>query len=150
MTGSADAPAVPDGSDGTGVNLPHGDVPRRKVGLSDAAVVTDGSALVTSGQGSCLGVVLYHPSVGPGGLLHAMLPESRGHPGAERKFVVEGVDALVTGMVDVGASPSSLRAKLADAAEMLRLDADGSALPSVICPDSRRGEFKGGPREESQ
>ena len=125
--GSADAPTVQDRSDGTAVNVPHGDVPRLKVGLSDATVATDGSALVTSGLGSCLGVALYHPSVGAGGLLHAMLPEADGHPGVEQKFVVEGIDALVADMADAGAPPSGLRAKLAGGAEMLQLDVDDEA-----------------------
>lgn len=125
--GPADAPAVPACTDGTAVNVPRGDVPRRKVGLSDATVATDGSALVTSGLGSCLGVALYHPGVGAGGLLHAMLPEAQGHPGVEQKFVVEGIDALVSDLADAGAPPSGLQAKLAGAAEMLQLDVDGGA-----------------------
>lgn len=125
--GPADAPAVPGHPDGTAVNVPREDVPRRKVGLSDATVATDGSALVTSGLGSCLGVALYHPSVGAGGLLHAMLPEANGHPGVEQKFVVEGIEALVADMADAGAPPSGLQAKLAGAAEMLQLDVNDEA-----------------------
>ncbi|QLG61020.1 chemotaxis protein CheD [Halorarum salinum] len=106
------------------------DVPRRKVGLSDAAVATDGSALVTSGLGSCLGVAVHHPSAGAGGLLHAMLPEASDHPGVDQKFVVQGVEALLAALADEGAPPDGLRAKLAGASEMIEFDR-GPSAPSV-------------------
>ena len=122
--GPADAPTASGGSNGGCDGRPVGEVPRRKVGLSDAAVATDGSALVTSGLGSCLGVAVYHPTAGIVGLLHAMLPEARTHPGADAKFVVEGVEALVADLAAAGAEPDGLRAKLAGAAEMLDLDVD--------------------------
>lgn len=128
---SADAGPTPTGVGCERDDVPDpGDVPRRKVGLSDAAVATDGSALVTSGLGSCLGVALYHPGSGAGGLLHAMLPEARAHPGEDQKFVVEGVEALVAALADAGVPPSGLRAKLAGAAEMVEFDR-GESTPSV-------------------
>ncbi|WP_313692666.1 chemotaxis protein CheD [Halorarum halobium] len=123
--GHADAPSVPDGRGGESAGRPFGDLPRRKVGLSDSAVATDGTVLLTSGLGSCLGVGLYHPPAGTGGLLHAMLPEAESHPGIAQKFVVEGIDALVAELAERGAAPSGLRAKLAGAAEMLELDVSG-------------------------
>ncbi|QZP36540.1 chemotaxis protein CheD [Halobaculum magnesiiphilum] len=100
--------------------------PRRKVGLSDAAVATDGAVLVTSGLGSCLGVALHDPNVGVGGLLHAMLPASDGRPGAPEKFVVDGIDATVAAMVDAGADPDGLRAKTAGAAGMIEFETGGA------------------------
>lgn len=146
----ADAPSVSDGVEDEMVSgriaecLPDSDVPtgnrsgrnpsardysggepvRRKVGLSDAVVATDGNVLVTSGLGSCLGIALYHPNGEAGGLLHAMLPEANGHPGDAEKFVVEGIDALVTELASEGVLPSGLRAKLAGGAKMLELDRD--------------------------
>lgn len=96
--------------------------PRRKVGLSDAAVATDGAVLVTSGLGSCLGVALFHPATGVGGLLHAMLPAAGDRPGADEKFVVEGIDALVEALAAAGADPDALRAKVAGAAKMIEFE----------------------------
>lgn len=95
---------------------------RRKVGLSDARVATDGEVLVTSGLGSCLGIALYDPTANVGGLLHAMLPAAEGRTGVDQKYVVEGVDALVGDLADAGADPTGLRAKLAGAAEMIEFD----------------------------
>ncbi|WP_435063392.1 chemotaxis protein CheD [Halobaculum sp. EA56] len=98
---------------------------RRKVGLSESGVATDGAALVTSGLGSCLGIALYHPATGVGGLLHAMLPSANGRPGVDEKFVVEGIDALVADLREAGADPAGLDAKIAGAAEMIDFDASG-------------------------
>lgn len=103
---------------------------RRKVGLSDAGVATDGETLVTSGLGSCLGIALYDPTTGVGGLLHAMLPAAEGRGGLDQKYVVEGIDTLVADLDDAGADPTELRAKLAGAAEMIEFDM-GSDTDSV-------------------
>ena len=105
---------------------PDRSAPRRKVGLSDAAVSADGAVLVTSGLGSCLGVALHDPNVGVGGLLHAMLPAADGRPGGPEKFVVDGIDATVAAMADAGATPDDLRAKIAGAAEMIEFNAGGA------------------------
>ncbi|GAA0214329.1 chemotaxis protein CheD [Halobaculum roseum] len=104
---------------------PERSAPRRKVGLSDATVATDGAVLVTSGLGSCLGVALHDPGAGVGGLLHAMLPAANGRPGAPEKFVVDGIDATIAAMADAGADPDELRVKIAGAAEMIEFDAGG-------------------------
>ncbi|WP_435126218.1 chemotaxis protein CheD [Halobaculum sp. D14] len=96
--------------------------PRRKVGLSEHGVATDGAVLVTSGLGSCLGVTLYHPRTETGGLLHAMLPAAADRPGPETKFVAEGVGLLVDELVDAGAARGELRAKLVGGAAILNLD----------------------------
>ncbi|MFC7097315.1 chemotaxis protein CheD [Halobaculum marinum] len=85
-------------------------------------VATDGAVLVTSGLGSCLGVALYHPTTGVGGLLHAMLPEAADRPGADEKFVVDGIDALVDALAAAGAPPDGLHAKVAGAAQMIEFD----------------------------
>lgn len=97
--------------------------PRRKVGLSDAHVATDGATLVTSGLGSCLGVALSDPDAGVGGLLHAMLPAAEDRPGADEKFVVEGTDAVLEAMRAAGADPGAVEARIAGAARMIDFDA---------------------------
>lgn len=121
---STDASAELSSSTSSRGSRPFSDAPRLKVGLSDSAVATEGDVLLTSGLGSCVAVALYDPSVGIGGLLHAMLPDAQDSPGVEQKFVVQGVDALVEALAEAGAAPSGLRAKIAGAAEMLELGND--------------------------
>ena len=97
--------------------------PRFKVGLSDARVAGDGALLVTSGLGSCLGIAVYHPTAGVGGLLHAMLPAAEDHPGPDEKFVREGIAAVVAALGEEGVT-DDLRAKFAGGAAMLDLSFD--------------------------
>ncbi|UIP00042.1 chemotaxis protein CheD [Halobaculum sp. CBA1158] len=110
---------------GASPSSPDASVPRRKVGLSESAVAGDDALLVTSGLGSCLGIAVYHPETGVGGLLHAMLPAADGRPGVDEKYVEEGVAALVEAVVDAGGDSTALRAKMAGAAEMIEFDRTG-------------------------
>lgn len=51
------------------------------VGIADAACVKDsGVLIVTHSLGSCLGVSIFDPKAGVGGLLHALLPLASQHP----------------------------------------------------------------------
>ena len=126
--GRPDRSAATDGGvdsvGGTGRSVEARSGPRLKVGLSDARVADDGAVLVTSGLGSCLGVAVYHPTAGVGGLLHAMLPAANDHPGPDEKFVREGIDALV-GALEAEGVGDGLRAKFAGGAAMLNLSTDG-------------------------
>lgn len=106
------------------LDRPCPDDGRVKVGLSDARVARDGAVLATSGLGSCLGVAVYDPATGVGGLLHAMLPAAADHPGPDEKFVREGIAALIAAVTAAGAS-DDLRAKFAGGATMLDLSFDG-------------------------
>lgn len=101
---------------------------RIKVGVSDAEVTSRDVTLVTSGLGSCLGVALYDPQSGVGGLLHAMLPESADHPGPPEKFVVDGIDQMIDDLDRAGASRRSIRAKLAGASSMLDLETESASI----------------------
>lgn len=98
-----------------------------RVGIGEYAVVDGEESLVTSGLGSCVGVALYDPAAGVGGLLHAMLPASSeargGDPG---KFVDTGIRKLATAVVDAGAARGRLRAKVAGGGEMF--DFDGPSI----------------------
>ena len=47
---------------------------RRFVGVSEYEVVADGTTLIAYGLGACVGLALYDPEHGVGGLAHAMLP----------------------------------------------------------------------------
>lgn len=49
-----------------------------KVGISDYKVSESPNELMTIGLGSCVGIALYEPKEKVGGLIHIMLPDSRG------------------------------------------------------------------------
>ena len=90
-----------------------------RVGVADWRVAANGSALVTSGLGSCVAVAVYDPAEGIGGLLHAMLPEAPAPVDTPAKYVDSGLDGMLGAMFRRGASPDNLAAKLAGGSSML-------------------------------
>lgn len=75
----------------------------------------------TSGLGSCVAVAVYAPD-GPGGLVHAMLPRATDTPGSNpAKCVDSGIETLHAALMDAGARPAELVAKLAGGSAMLDL-----------------------------
>ncbi|OYR40754.1 chemotaxis protein CheD [Halorubrum sp. Eb13] len=123
-----------DGSDGSakrGDGQAPGDVGtggaterRIKVGVGELAVATRGETLTTSGLGSCVAVAIADERASVRGLLHAMLPtsdETRTAAARRGKYVDAGIDALVDDLVDAGAVPGRLEARVAGGAEMLDL-----------------------------
>ena len=79
--------------------------------------------LVTYSLGSCIGLALYDPQARIGGLIHCMLPLSNIDPGHARQapcmFTDSGVPLLIQSMLDAGAKPGRLVAKVAGAAALL-------------------------------
>lgn len=96
----------------------------RIVGISEMAVSKNrGDILVTYSLGSCIGLSLYDPEVGVGGLIHCMLPLSRIDPEKAKAnppmFTDTGVPALLQALLNLGASRKRLVAKVAGAASPL-------------------------------
>lgn len=96
----------------------------RIVGISEMAVSKNrGDVLVTYSLGSCIGLSLYDPEVGVGGLIHCMLPLSRIDPEKAKAnppmFTDTGVPALLQALLNLGASRKRLVAKVAGAASPL-------------------------------
>jgi chemotaxis protein CheD len=94
------------------------------VGISDARVSADGAdELITHALGSCIGVSLFDPKVGMGGMLHYQLPSSTAdrERAAERPlmFADTGVAALIASMEQRGAQKRRMQVRLAGAARML-------------------------------
>lgn len=94
------------------------------VGVAEAAVSTDADdVLVTYALGSCIGLALFDPAAGVGGLLHSQLPVSSLDPvRAEQNpylFTDTGVARLLQELFDRGASRRRIIAKLAGGAESL-------------------------------
>ncbi|SFR43957.1 chemotaxis protein CheD [Halogeometricum limi] len=99
---------------------------RTKVGIADYGVVSGDETLTTSGLGSCVGIALYDNASGVAGLAHAMLPYANGDS-KEAKYVDTVVPALLQSMVDRGANPRNVRAKLAGGSTMFEFSStDGS------------------------
>lgn len=94
------------------------------VDISDMKVSDDPNhILVTYSLGSCIGLALYDPVVGVGGLIHCMLPmakidleKARARP---FMFVDTGVSQLLKTLFEMGAQRNNLVAKLAGAGSPL-------------------------------
>jgi len=93
---------------------------RTMVRMGEVAVSRDsGARLVSLGLGSCIGLALVDPSTGVAGLVHIVLPESRGGetttPG---KFADTAVPHLIAEVCRTGAHRSRLQAVICGGAQM--------------------------------
>ena len=86
------------------------------VGVADWKLSTDPRAhLITYALGSCLGITFHDPVRHIGGLLHALLPESRLHPDKVAQpamFIDSGVQIAIEAMVKAGAQRQDLECKV--------------------------------------
>jgi chemotaxis protein CheD len=94
------------------------------VRVSDAQTSANpDDVLATYSLGSCIGVTLYDPQAGVGGLLHYQLPASSADPqrAAERPlmFADTGMDWLMKELARLGVEKRRLRVRLAGGAQML-------------------------------
>ena len=94
------------------------------VGVSDMKVSNDpGSTLITYSLGSCIGVVIYDPTVKVGGLLHFMLPESELDKDKAQKnpymFADTGIPALFKATYKLGAAKQRMRVIVVGGAQVL-------------------------------
>lgn len=97
---------------------------QRTVSISEMAVSKHpDDVLITYSLGSCVGLSLYDPASGVGGLIHCMLPLSKIDPQKAKAkppmFTDTGVTALLENVFDEGASRRHLVAKVAGAASLL-------------------------------
>jgi len=91
-----------------------------KVGMADLQVGKNPCMLTTLGLGSCVGISLYCRLTKIAGMAHIMLPSSKqAHDSTNiAKFADTGIIDLVNRMIGLGATRSSLIAKLAGGAQM--------------------------------
>lgn len=97
---------------------------QRTVSISEMAVSKHpDDVLITYSLGSCVGLSLYDPASGVGGLIHCMLPLSKIDPKKAKAkppmFTDTGVTALLEDVFNEGASRKHLVAKVAGAASLL-------------------------------
>lgn len=91
------------------------------VGVADMFVSdNEEDTIITHGLGSCLGIAIYDPVVRVGGLLHAMLPDSKVDPEKAKEkpfmFVDSGVPMLFRACYALGAVKSRINVKVAGGA----------------------------------
>ena len=94
------------------------------VGISEMRVSANPEdTLITYSLGSCIGVALFDPDAGVGGLIHCMLPLSRIDPDKARNnpqmFTDTGVPALIQALLDRGSTRKRLIARVAGGASPL-------------------------------
>ena len=102
-----------------------------KVGMADLKVAKAPDSLITLGLGSCIGLTLYDPVLKVGGMVHFMLPDSTKLKNNQNiaKFGDTGIRELYRLMIEQGASPRRLVAKIAGGAKMFEV----SGLSDVSC-----------------
>jgi chemotaxis protein CheD len=94
------------------------------VGISDFKVSgNEGDVLVTYALGSCIGVAVYDPVAGVGGLLHFMLPDSNLDQDKAREcpamFADTGIPMLFKSCYKLGADKKRMIVKVAGGASIL-------------------------------
>lgn len=93
------------------------------VGIAELGTSADpGTVLATYALGSCLGITLWDPEAGVGGLLHVMLPDSGLDPARARanpeRFVDTGVPLLFHRCYELGARKDRILVRVAGGASM--------------------------------
>lgn len=94
------------------------------VGISDMKISNQSDdTIITYSLGSCVGVTLYDPRIGIGGMIHCMLPLSKTDPvkatAKPSMFVDTGVSLLLQKIFDMGVRRRDLIAKVAGASNLL-------------------------------
>ncbi len=94
------------------------------VGISDMCISNSREdELITYSLGSCVGLTLFDPVAGVGGLIHCMLPLSKIDPEKAKimpaMFTDTGVPALLKAVYELGAQKKRIIAKVAGAAKLL-------------------------------
>ncbi|MCF7935502.1 MAG: chemotaxis protein CheD [Synergistales bacterium] len=91
------------------------------------------ATFVTLGLGSCIGLALYDTTAKVGGLVHIMLPDSRGmaNPPKLGKFADTAVPELIRQLEQLGGKRSRLKAKMAGGAQMFQVPGKQGGLLAV-------------------
>ena len=101
-----------------------------KVGMADMNVCVAPDAITTLGLGSCVGIVLYDTTKKIAGMVHVMLPDSTKirNNGNIAKFADTGIHELMNKLLKMGASKTSIVAKIAGGAQMFAFQSNNEML----------------------
>ncbi|MDQ0161759.1 chemotaxis protein CheD [Bacillus alveayuensis] len=92
-----------------------------KVGIAEIKFVKAPKKIRTSGLGSCVGLVIFHPQLEIAGLAHIMLPDSslsKTKTINKAKYADTAVKTLIENFQNIGLQTASLKAKMAGGAQM--------------------------------
>lgn len=101
-----------------------------RVKMADLNVAKSPEVLITSGLGSCIGVVLYDGQKQIGGMAHVMLPDSSSMRNKTNlaKYADTAMDMLLEKVLKLGASKHRLWAKMAGGAQMFSFDSENDLM----------------------
>ncbi|NMA91465.1 MAG: chemotaxis protein CheD [Amphibacillus sp.] len=102
-----------------------------KVGIADLKFVKAPDVIRTSGLGSCVGVVIYDPTIKIAGMAHVMLPDSKSAKKEglnQYKYADTAIPILVDTLLKDGARKYALKAKIAGGAQMFAFSAKNDML----------------------
>lgn len=108
----------------------RGEVRVIDVGVGELAVGKSPDRIVASALGSCVGVAVYDPVTGRGGMAHVMLPRASDTAvdGDPVRFADRAMPRLVEEICAQGSLKSRLVAKLAGGAAMFRGDSVAASI----------------------
>lgn len=102
-----------------------------KVGMADLNVVQRSGVIRTVGLGSCVGLTMYDPQLKVAGMAHVMLPSSdiaREGQLNIAKYADTALPALLDKLLQLGASPSRIVAKMAGGSQMFVFAGTGDTM----------------------
>lgn len=101
-----------------------------RVGMADLNICSAPNAITTLGLGSCVGIILYDPGKKIAGLVHIMLPDSTKVKinDNKAKFADTGIELLLQKLLEGGARPKSILAKIAGGAQMFAFRSNNDML----------------------
>lgn len=102
-----------------------------RVGIADLNVVHAPDQIMTSGLGSCVGVVIYDCEKKVAGLSHVLLPDSSVAKKSNiklYKYADTAIPILIDKLISIGARKSALKAKMAGGAQMFQFPDASSVM----------------------
>ena len=101
-----------------------------RVGMADYKICSSPEQISTLGLGSCVGVVICDSVSRLCGMAHVMLPDSSkiAHNNNRKKFADTCLTDMLQELLDKGAVPSNLYAKIAGGAKMFSFNAQNEML----------------------
>ncbi|WP_223066794.1 chemotaxis protein CheD [Paenibacillus caui] len=102
-----------------------------KVGMAEMGTIRSQGLIRTTGLGSCVGLTLFDPKLRLAGMVHVMLPSSdiaREGTLNVAKYADTAVPALYEQLVQSGASPGRLVAKMAGGSQMFAFAGGGDTM----------------------
>ena len=101
-----------------------------RVKMADLNVAQSPGVLITTGLGSCIGVVLYDKTTQIGGMAHVMLPDSSSmrNKSNPAKYADTALDILLDKLLDMGVKKRNLWAKMAGGAQMFNFKSDNDLM----------------------